>query len=101
MLKNKIRLGINIDHIATIKTNRGTPYPSLVDAVKIAEDSGADLITVHLREDRRHIQDQDLIDVKSVARKLNLEMALTEEMLAICLKTQPDYCCLVPEKERS
>ena len=98
MSKNKIRLGINIDHIATIKTNRGTPYPSLIDAVKIAEDSGADLITVHLREDRRHIQDQDLIDVKSVARKLNLEMALTEEMLTICLNTQPDYCCLVPEK---
>ena len=60
--------------------------------------NGADLITVHLREDRRHIQDQDLIDVKSVARKLNLEMALTQEMLKICLKTQPDYCCLVPEK---
>ena len=58
MAKNKIRLGINIDHIATIKTNRSTPYPSLTDAVKIAEQNGADLITVHLREDRRHIQDQ-------------------------------------------
>ena len=69
MAKNKIRLGINIDHIATIKTNRSTPYPSLTDAVKIAEQNGADLITVHLREDRRHIQDQDLKDIKSIAKK--------------------------------
>ena len=66
--KSKIRLGINIDHIATIKTNRRTPYPSLTDAVKIAEESGADLITIHLREDRRHIQDQDLRDIKAVAK---------------------------------
>ena len=98
MSQSKIRLGINIDHIATIKTNRKTPCPSLIDAVKIAEESGADLITVHLREDRRHIQDQDLRDIKNVATKLNLEMALTEEMLAICLETKPDFCCIVPEK---
>ena len=98
MSKSKIRLGINIDHIATIKTNRKTPYPSLIDAVKIAEESGADLITIHLREDRRHIQDQDLRDIKNVATKLNLEMALTEEMLAICLETKPDFCCIVPER---
>ena len=98
MARNKIRLGINIDHIATIKTNRKTSYPSLIEAVKIAEDSGADLITVNLREDRRHIQDQDLKDIKSVAQKLNLEMALTEEMLGICLQTKPDFCCIVPER---
>ena len=98
MSKSKIRLGINIDHIATIKTNRKTPYPSLTDAVKIAEDSGADLITIHLREDRRHIQDQDLRDIKSVASKLNLEMALTDEMVDICLSTKPDFCCIVPER---
>lgn len=98
MSQSKIRLGINIDHIATIKTNRKTPYPSLIEAVKIAQESGADLITVHLREDRRHIQDQDLRDIKNVATKLNLEMALTEEMLAICLETKPDFCCIVPEK---
>ena len=98
MAKSKIRLGINIDHIATIKTNRRTPYPSLTDAVKIAEESGADLITIHLREDRRHIQDQDLRDIKSVAKKLNLEMALTTEMVNICIDTKPDYCCIVPER---
>ena len=98
MARNKIRLGINIDHIATIKTNRKTSYPSLIEAVKIAEDSGADLITVHLREDRRHIQDQDLNDIKLVAQNLNLEMALTEEMLGICLQTKPNFCCIVPER---
>ncbi len=98
MTTNRIRLGINIDHIATLKTNRKTTYPSLVEAVKIAESCGADLITVHLREDRRHIQDQDLLDVRSVAKKLNLEMALTEEMLDICISTKPNFCCIVPEK---
>ena len=98
MTINRIRLGINIDHIATLKTNRKTTYPSLVEAVKIAESSGADLITVHLREDRRHIQDQDLLDIRSVAKRLNLEMALTEEMLGICISTKPNFCCVVPEK---
>ena len=98
MIKRRIRLGINIDHIATIKTNRRTSYPSLKEAVTVVEKSGADLITVHLREDRRHIQDQDLKDIKATARKLNLEMALTNEMLNICLSIKPDYCCIVPEK---
>ena len=98
MTTNRIRLGINIDHIATLKTNRKTTYPSLVEAVKIAESSGADLITIHLREDRRHIQDQDLLDIRSVAKRLNLEMALTEEMLGICISTKPNFCCVVPEK---
>ena len=100
MVKNKIRLGVNIDHIATIKTNRKTAYPSLIKAVNIAEENGADLITVHLREDRRHIQDQDLKDIKKAARLLNLEMALTSEMLEICLNTKPDFCCIVPEKRQ-
>ena len=72
MEKNKIRLGVNIDHIATIRTNRNTDYPSLIEAVNIAEQNGADLITVHLREDRRHIQDQDLFDIRPIAKALNL-----------------------------
>ena len=98
MEKNKIRLGVNIDHIATIRTNRNTDYPSLIEAVNIAEQNGADLITVHLREDRRHIQDQDLFDIRPVAKTLNLEMALTNEMVDICMAAKPDYCCIVPEK---
>ena len=98
MEKNNIRLGVNIDHIATIRTNRNTTYPSLVDAVNIAEQNGADLITIHLREDRRHIQDQDLFDIRSIAKTLNLEMALTNEMIDICMAAKPDYCCIVPEK---
>ncbi len=97
MSKNRIRLGVNIDHIATIKTNRKTTYPSLINAVKIAEESGADLITIHLREDRRHIQDNDLVDIKLAAKVFNLEMALTKEMVQICINTSPDYCCIVPE----
>tara|TARA_B100000902_G_scaffold338497_1_gene340115 strand:- start:130 stop:870 length:741 start_codon:yes stop_codon:yes gene_type:complete len=100
MVKNRIRLGVNIDHIATIKTNRKTSYPSLVDAVSIAEKNGADLITVHLREDRRHIQDQDLIEIKEKANLLNLEMALTSEMVNICLQVMPAFCCIVPEKRK-
>ena len=100
MVKNRIRLGVNIDHIATIKTNRKTTYPSLVEAVRIAENSGADLITVHLREDRRHIQDQDLSEIKEKAKLLNLEMALTAEMIDICIQTLPAYCCIVPEKRQ-
>ncbi len=94
---NNIRLGVNIDHIATIKTNRKTEYPSLIDAVKIIQDSGADLITIHLREDRRHIQDSDVFDIRAHAKELNLEMALTNEMVSICIEAQPDYCCIVPE----
>ena len=98
MEKNKIRLGVNIDHIATIRTNRNTDYPSLIEAVNIAEQNGADLITVHLREDRRHIQDQDLFDIRPIAKTLNLEMALTNEMIDICMAAKPDFCCIVPEK---
>jgi pyridoxine 5-phosphate synthase len=94
-----MKLGVNIDHIATIRQTRGTSYPSIVDAVKIAESSGADSITLHLREDRRHMQDQDLFDLKPIIQtKMNLEMAATEEMLKIALEIMPEDVCIVPER---
>jgi len=97
--KQAILLGVNIDHIATVRQARGTPYPRPVDAIIIAEQAGADSITVHLREDRRHIQDHDLNDIKTVLRThMNLECAITGEMLEIAVKTGPQDCCLVPEK---
>lgn len=92
-------LGVNIDHIATIRKARGTRYPRPADGVAIAENAGADSITVHLREDRRHIQDRDLDEIKSVmSTHMNLECAVTTEMLGIAVRTQPRDCCLVPEK---
>jgi len=94
-----IFLGVNIDHVATLRQARGTTYPCPVDAVTIVEQAGADSITVHLREDRRHIQDFDLAEIKSVMRThMNLECAVTDEMLAIAVNTAPSDCCLVPEK---
>lgn len=94
-----IKLGVNIDHIATIRQARGTSYPRPVDAVQIAEQAGADSITVHLREDRRHIQDADLEQIKAVMRThMNLECAVTDEMLRIAVRTEPQDVCLVPEK---
>jgi len=97
--KSPLCLGVNIDHIATLRQARGTPYPRPVDAVVMAEQAGADSITVHLREDRRHIQDHDLVEINAVMRThMNLECAVTDEMLAIALKTAPSDCCLVPEK---
>ena len=96
-----IFLGVNIDHIATLRQARGTRYPSLIDAAKICESSGADSITLHLREDRRHIQDQDVEELKfRLATKMNLEMAATDEMLEIATKILPEDCCLVPEKRQ-
>ena len=96
-----IFLGVNIDHIATLRQARGTKYPSLVDAAKICENSGADSITLHLREDRRHIQDHDVEELKSSLKtKMNLEMAATDEMLKIATKILPEDCCLVPEKRQ-
>ena len=96
-----IFLGVNIDHIATLRQARGTRYPSLIDAAKISESSGADSITLHLREDRRHIQDQDVEELKfSLTTKMNLEMAATDEMLEIATKILPEDCCLVPEKRQ-
>ena len=96
-----IFLGVNIDHIATLRQARGTRYPSLIDAAKICESSGADSITLHLREDRRHIQDNDVEELKScLTTKMNLEMAATDEMLKIATKILPEDCCLVPEKRQ-
>lgn len=92
-------LGVNIDHVATLRNARGTPYPSPIEAALIAETHGADLITLHLREDRRHIKDADVFAVKNAIRtRLNLEMALTEEMLENALKVMPQDVCIVPER---
>ena len=98
MANKKIRLGVNIDHIAFIKTSRDTLYPNLLDAVRISEDAGADLITIHLREDRRHIQDKDATDIRQYAKVLNFEMANTDEMIKFAMELKPDHCCIVPEK---
>ncbi|UFS69692.1 pyridoxine 5'-phosphate synthase [Geomonas sp. RF6] len=93
------RLGVNVDHVATIRQARGGSEPDPVTAAAIAELAGADGITIHLREDRRHIQDRDLTLMRqTVQTRLNLEMAATEEMIAIALKVKPDCCTLVPEK---
>ncbi|MEC6816540.1 pyridoxine 5'-phosphate synthase [Photobacterium toruni] len=96
---NNILLGVNIDHIATLRNARGTRYPDPVHAAEVAERAGADGITVHLREDRRHINDRDVrILRQTLQTRMNLEMAVTDEMIAIALETQPEYVCLVPEK---
>lgn len=98
---NEILLGVNIDHIATLRNARGTRYPDPVHAADIAERAGADGITVHLREDRRHIKDRDVtLLAQTINTRLNLEMAVTDEMIAIALATQPAFCCLVPEKRQ-
>ena len=90
---------MNIDHVATLRNARGTIYPSVVEAALMAESNGADLITLHLREDRRHIKDQDVFILRQTLKtEMNLEMALTQEMLEIALKVKPNYVCLVPEK---
>ena len=92
-------LGVNIDHIATIRQARGTSYPDPVAAAYLAEQAGADSITVHLREDRRHIRDRDVRLLReTMSTPMNLEMAMTEEMLAIAEDIKPAFCCLVPEK---
>ena len=99
MRSGKLLLGVNIDHVATIRQARGASYPSVLEAAKVAEDAGADAITVHLREDRRHIQDQEVVALcKQVRTRLNLEMAVTDEMLAIAELNHPADVCLVPEK---
>jgi pyridoxine 5-phosphate synthase len=96
-----IALGVNIDHVATVRQARGTSYPSIVDAAQAAERGGADGITVHLREDRRHIQDADVAALLAVVRtKVNLEMAVTPEMVAIACRLQPPDACLVPERRQ-
>lgn len=94
-----IKLGVNIDHVATLRQARGTEYPAPADAVAIAENAGADSITVHLREDRRHIQDADIAAIARVMQThMNLEMAVTDEMIEFALRSQPADVCLVPEK---
>ncbi|GEA62451.1 pyridoxine 5'-phosphate synthase [Vibrio comitans] len=96
---NPILLGVNIDHIATLRNARGTKYPDPVHAAEIAERAGADGITIHLREDRRHILDRDVrILAETIQTRMNLEMAVTDEMVDIALETKPEFVCLVPEK---
>ena len=97
----KIRLGVNIDHVATVRNARGDKYPSPLRAAILAEKYGADSITIHLREDRRHINDVDLKTIVSKLKiPLNLEIAATKEMLKIALKHKPPFICIVPEKRK-
>jgi pyridoxine 5-phosphate synthase len=94
-----IKLGVNIDHVATIRQARGTKYPSVVQAALRAEQSGADSITLHLREDRRHMQDADIFALRPLLQtKMNLECAVTDEMIEIACKVKPQDVCLVPER---
>ena len=100
-LPNKIRLGVNIDHIATIRNARGGSHPDPIDGAILAQKNGADGITIHLREDRRHIRDEDLLRLKKhIKLPINLEIAGTEEMLKIAIKTKPHAVCIVPEKRQ-
>jgi pyridoxine 5-phosphate synthase len=95
----ELLLGVNIDHVATLRQARGTRYPDPIQAAIEAEQAGADAITLHLREDRRHIQDRDVeLLVRVLQTRMNLEMAVTEEMLAIAERIRPPDCCLVPER---
>jgi pyridoxine 5-phosphate synthase len=98
-MSRSIELGINIDHVATVRQARRAPYPDPVHAALAAEQAGADNITLHLREDRRHIQDRDVHCLRPLLQtRMNLEMGLTEEMLGIAVGVRPQDCCLVPEK---
>ncbi len=94
-----IKLGLNIDHVATLRQVRGAPYPNLVRAALLAESAGADAITLHLREDRRHIQDRDVEVLRDMLQtRMNLESAVTDEMINIALRVKPHDLCLVPER---
>lgn len=98
-LHNRILLGVNVDHVATLRQARGTRYPDPVQAALDAEEAGADGITVHLREDRRHIQDRDIhVLIEVLQTRMNLEMAVTDEMIALAERLRPPHCCLVPER---
>jgi pyridoxine 5-phosphate synthase len=100
-MSSPLLLGVNIDHVATIRQARGTEYPSVLEAAAVAEAAGADAITVHLREDRRHIQDEEVEALcRQVGTRVNLEMAVTAEMLAIAEHNRPADVCLVPEKRQ-
>jgi pyridoxine 5-phosphate synthase len=97
--QTKIELGINIDHVATLRNARGTIYPDPLKAARLAEEAGADLITLHLREDRRHIKDADLLALRPLIQtRMNLECAVTPEMIQIACEVKPHDVCLVPEK---
>ena len=97
----KIRLGVNIDHVATVRNARGELYPSPLRAALLAQKNGADSVTIHLREDRRHIKEFDLKQIKSKLKiPLNLEIAATKEMLNIALRSKPPFICIVPEKRK-
>ena len=98
---NRIRLGVNIDHVATVRNARGEIYPSPLRAALLAQKNGADSVTIHLREDRRHINEHDLNQIKKKLKiPLNLEIAATREMLKIALKSKPPFICIVPEKRK-
>lgn len=100
-MMNVPRLGVNIDHIATLRNARGVGYPCPIEGAKICEQAGADGITLHLREDRRHIKDADVYAIKqAISIPMNLEMAVTDEMLTIACDVKPDWVCLVPEKRQ-
>ena len=92
-------MGVNLDHVTTLRQARSTPYPDLLEAIRISEMAGADGITLHLREDRRHIQDRDVYEAREVIQSsMNLEMAATSEMQKIAIDVKPDFCCIVPER---
>lgn len=93
-----IRLGINVDHVATVRNARGEHYPDPVRAAELALDHGADGITAHLREDRRHIRDEDIRRLRALSAPLNFEMAVTDEMVSLACEIRPHACCLVPER---
>ena len=96
-----IKLGVNIDHVATLRQARGTRYPDPIQAAIAAEQAGADAITLHLREDRRHIQERDVEMLKSILQtRMNLEMAVTDEMIAYAVRFLPEECCMVPERRQ-
>src|SRR6476659_11378459 len=98
-MRSQIRLGVNIDHVATVRNARGGAHPDPLRAARIAIDAGADGITAHLREDRRHIRDDDIERLRAeITKPLNLEMAATAEMVAIAIKTRPHAACIVPER---
>ena len=98
---SEVLLGVNIDHIATVRNARGTNYPDPVQAAFVAEQAGAEGITVHLREDRRHITDRDVELLRQIIQtRMNLEMAVTDEMVDIACRIRPAFCCLVPEKRQ-